>query len=215
MIRTVEQGCFDIENRITGDDSTRQRFLNTFVDNADILARYGTTDDFIDELVTFAGIWFELNPDMTVLTTTTGLSDELAFAIGLCLNRFSIGNLRVPNRCFNLELAFHPIDDNLEVQFAHAGNNRLTCFRIGIGSEGRILFWQLLQGGAHLFLILLGFGFNRNRDDWFRKTHRFQNDVLVHWTERITGNGVFKADCGSDITRIDFFDFRPGVRVHL
>jgi hypothetical protein len=68
------------------------------VDRRDVFARNNTTLDGIDELVALAGfVRLDLEPDVTELTATTGLLDELAFLLDRLLDAFAIGNLRSAN----------------------------------------------------------------------------------------------------------------------
>ena len=54
-----------------------------------------------------------LNRDagVTVLTTTTGLADEFAFAFGRLGDRFAIGDLRRAGVGFDFEFALQTVDE--------------------------------------------------------------------------------------------------------
>jgi hypothetical protein len=56
---------------------------------------YDTTLDFIDKGKTFARLCrLDTQPAITVLTTTTRLTNKLALAFDRLGNRFAVGNLR-------------------------------------------------------------------------------------------------------------------------
>ena len=52
----------------------------------------------------------------------------------------------------DLELTEQTVDDDLQMELAHAGDDGLTSLLIGVGLEGRILFGQLCQRDAHLLV---------------------------------------------------------------
>ena len=61
-----------------------------------------------------------------------GLADGLA-----------VGDLRLALVALNLELAAHTVDDDVELELAHAGDQGLAGLFVGRDLEGRILFGQL------------------------------------------------------------------------
>src|SRR5262249_54176077 len=65
---------------------------------------------------------------------------------------------------------------------------------------------QTLQSLAHFFAIGFGFRFNRHRNDWFRKSRRFEHDLEIFVTKGVTGSDVPDADQSSDIARERGFD---------
>ena len=95
---------------------------------------------------------------MAILTTTTGLAHKLAFLLDLDPNRFTVGHLRRPDVGLDLELALHAIDENLEVQLTHTGDDGLAGLFVREHAERGIFLRQLVQGNAHLFLVDLGLG---------------------------------------------------------
>ena len=54
-----------------------------------------------------------------------------------------IGNLRRAYVGLYLELAQQTVNDNLQMQLAHAGDDGLAGLLIGVGLEGGIFFGQL------------------------------------------------------------------------
>ena len=92
---------------------------------------------------------------------TTGLTNELSFRFDRFANGFTVRDLRVPHRAVHFEFPQHTINDDLQMQLAHTGDDRLSRFRIRMHPEGRILFRQTLQSNAHLLLIVLCLGLHR------------------------------------------------------
>ena len=79
--------------------------------------------------------------------------------------RLAIGDLRPADVRVHAVLAHQAVDEHLQVQLAHAGDDRLAGFGVRVDAERRILVGQLAQRDAHLVLILLGLGLDRDADD--------------------------------------------------
>src|SRR5690606_7832521 len=80
VVGTEEQRDLDIDDRVTSHHTGGDCFRDALVPGRDVFARNHTALDGVDEFVTAARLeGLELEHDVTVLTTTTGLLDELAF----------------------------------------------------------------------------------------------------------------------------------------
>ena len=106
---------------------------------------------------------------VAVLTLTAGLLDVLAFRERLLANRFAVGDLRTANIGLHVIFAQHAVDDDFQVQFAHAGDQGLAGIGFGGNAESRIFLRQTLHGHAQFVLVSLGFrldghGNNRRRE---------------------------------------------------
>ena len=100
---------------------------------------HDAADDAVDELVTVASLLrLDAEPDVAVLAAAAGLPDELAFLFDLAADRLAVGDLRLADVRLDLELALHAIDDDVEVQLAHAGNDGLAGFLVGADAERRV-----------------------------------------------------------------------------
>src|SRR5215813_3288490 len=73
----------------------------------------------------------EAQPDVAVLSPTSGLADVLALGFRLPGDRLAVGDLRLSDVRFDLELAHQPVDDDFQMQFAHSSDDRLPRFLIG------------------------------------------------------------------------------------
>ena len=93
--------------------------------------------------------------------------------------RFPVGDLRLADGGFHLEFAQHAVDDDLQMQLAHAGDDGLPGFLIGIGLECRIFFGKLDERHGHLFLAGLGLGLDGHPDDRLGELHGFQDDRML------------------------------------
>ena len=152
---------------------------------------------------------------MTVLAFTARLTDILAFGLHSLAEGLAVRDLRFADVCFHFEFAQQAVDDDLQVQLAHAGDDGLPRFVIGIGLEGRILFRQLDESHGHLFLTCLSLGLDGDLDDGFGELHLFEDDGMLFVAQRVARGRLFQADDGADIARIDHRDLFAVVRVHL
>ena len=72
MVRTIKQSNFDINHWITSNNTIFHLFLNTFFNCRNIFSWNYTTNNCIHKFITFTSfLWFNFNPNMTILTTTT------------------------------------------------------------------------------------------------------------------------------------------------
>ena len=136
-----------VDHRIAGEDAVLQRLLDALLDRADVLARDRAADDLVLEDEALARLRrLHVDDDVAVLALAARLADELAFDLLDALpDRLAIGHLRAADVRVDLELAHHAVDDDLEVQLAHAGDDRLPRLGVGVHAERRIFLGQLLQ----------------------------------------------------------------------
>ena len=117
------------------------------VDGLDVFARDGAADDLVDELVAAALlVGLELDDRVAVLALAAGLADVAAVALRRAADRLAIRHLRLADVGRDLELAHHAVDEHVEVQLAHAGDERLAGLLVGVDAEGRVLLGQALEG---------------------------------------------------------------------
>ena len=175
MVGAIEYRDFHIDDGIARDHAGLHRFLDALVHGGNVFARHRAADDAVDELVALAlRQRLELQPHMAVLAAAAGLANELALGFDRAAQGFAIRDLRLADIGFDLELALHAIDDDLEMQFAHAFDDGLAGLRIGVHAKGRIFLRQALQSQTHFFLVDLGFRLHRNGNHRLRETPSFR-----------------------------------------
>ncbi|MND59654.1 hypothetical protein D3C80_508560 [compost metagenome] len=152
---------------------------------------------------------------MAVLAATTGLADELAFNLTGIADLLAIGHLRLADVGLDTEFTPHAVNDDVQVQLAHAGDNGLCGFFIGAHAKGRVFLGQLAQGDAHLLLVGLGLGFDRHRNHRVREVHAFEDDWFVDIAQGVASGDVFHADQRGDITGAHGLDLGALVGMHL
>ena len=171
--------------------------------------------DFVDELEALAGRRLDVDHDVAELAATAGLADETRLdLLDLLADRLAVGDLGLADVGLDLELAQHAVDDHLEVQLAHAVDQRLAGFLVGFDLESRVLLAEPLQGVAHLLLVGLGFRLDRDGDHRLGEFDALQGDRRVGGGERVAGAGFLEADAGADVARVALVDLLAAVGVH-
>src|SRR6185369_6026621 len=154
--RTVVQHNTHVVDRIAGEHTARERFLDAFVDRLDVFLRNRALRDLVLEDV--AGARFareQVNLRVTVLAATAGLLRVLHLAVSRTGERFLVRDLWLADARFDAELTLQAVDDDLEVELAHARDNDLPCLLVGLDAERRVLGHQLLQTDTKFLLIAL------------------------------------------------------------
>ena len=128
--------------------------------------------------------------------------------------RFTIGHLRGANVRFDLELALHPIDEDVEVKLAHALDDRLARFMVGRHAEAGILGGQAVERDAHLFLVGLGLRLDAELDDRIGELHPLEDDRGVLGAQRVARGRLLEAGQSDDVAGIGFLDVLTRIRVH-
>src|SRR5467141_1495212 len=170
---------------------------------------------FFHVLVAGAGERVQLNFAMPVLAASAGLLDVFAFRGGLLANGFAVRHLGTPHVGLHVIFAQHAVHDNFQVQFAHAGDQRLPGIRFRGNTERGIFLRQPLH--RHTQFVLVGFrlrldGHGNNRCG---EIDIFENDRLAFVAERVAGIDALQTNAGADIARINLVNLFALVRVHL
>src|SRR3546814_1439849 len=113
--------------------------------------------------------------------------------------RFAVRHLRRADVRFDLELALHAIDEDVEVKLAHALDDRLARFMVGRHAERGILGGQTVERDTHTFLVGLGLRLHRQLDDRLGEFHPLEDDRRVGGAERVPGGGFFEAGERDDV----------------
>src|SRR5208282_6709761 len=94
----------------------------------------------------------------SVLPFAAGLLDVFAIRFSFAANGFAVGDLRTPHIGIHAEFTLHAVNDDFQVKFAHAGNDGLASFRVGVHAKGGIFLRKPRQCLAHFVLIGFGLG---------------------------------------------------------
>ena len=154
MERAVNDVHFNIDNRISTQHAVEHRLFDAFLDGGNIFARNDAANDLVFDEHPFATTsWAQIHLHVSILTAAAGLLDQLADTMRIGRDRFAVRDLRFTRIRVHLKLAEHTVPDNFQVQFAHAGDDRLACIFMRVNAECRIFLGEPLQRSRHFFLI--------------------------------------------------------------
>src|SRR5713226_9338105 len=170
---------------------------------------------FVHVFVRGARQWMQNNFAVAVLAAPAGLLDVFAFRFRFLANGFAVRDLRTADIRLHVVFAQHAVDDNFEMQFAHAGNQRLPGIRLGGHAEGRIFLREALHSHAKLVLVSLGLGLDGDGDYRRREINRFQNDLLLLVAKRVACIYALESYTSADVAGIHFVNLFALVGVHL
>src|SRR4051794_221948 len=220
VVLAVEQRGLDAHDRVAGEDAVLHGVLDAVVDRGDVLLRDPTTGDGVLELVgrrvPADGQRGEGDLHLRELAGTTGLLlVRVVVLLDRTADRLAVGDLRLADVGLDLELTPHPVDEDLQVELAHAGDDRLAGLLVQLDLEGGVLLGQLLDGGAELLLVALGLRLDRHRDDRGREGHRLEDHRVLRVAEGVTGRRLLEADDGDDLAGAHAVALFALVGVHL
>src|ERR1041385_3881497 len=115
VVTTKDEAHTNVDQLVTGEETTLHRIPNTVLDGPDVLLRNRTTRDLVLEDKPLARSRLDLDLHVTKLPATTGLFLVNLFAGRGLRNRLAISDLRFADVRLNAKLALHAIDDDLEV----------------------------------------------------------------------------------------------------
>ena len=170
MKRAVEKAHLHVDQRVAAENALGERLFGALPDRGDELLGHHAADDAVLEHETGAALQRrDLQPDVAVLPAPAALADEAPLAPGGGAQRLAVGDLRAADARLDAEFALEPVDDDLEVQLAHAGDERLPALLVGADLEGRVLVLELVQGAPELVLVGLAPGLDGDRDHRLRE----------------------------------------------
>ena len=137
---------------------------------------------------------------MTILTTSTGLSDVLSFNFARLCKSFSVCNLRCTNISFYIELAKETVNDNFKMEFTHTCDNCLSCLCICMCLKCRILFCKLSKGLTKFTLSCFSLRLDSKLNNRLREFHRLKYYRMLLITDGITCSRYLKTYCCCNIS---------------
>src|SRR5215472_9456357 len=216
MVTAVVQRDLHIDHGITGENTALHGFLNAVLDGLEVLSRYRAALDLIHELEAFAlFIGVDVKLHVAVLPAPASLTDIFAFRFGVLADGLAVGHLRLTHVGFNLVLAHHAVDDDFQVQFAHAADDGLSRIGVGCDFERRVFLRQPAQGDAHLFLVAFGLGFDGHGNYRRGESDGLQQDGGFFRADGVTGGDVLEAYASADVAGKNLADLFALVGVHF
>src|SRR5919107_1417067 len=218
VVRAVDELHPDIHHGVAGDDAGIERLLDTLVHARDVLPRDDAADDLVVELVAGLVVVLGVDDRVAVLAPATGLPHEPALdALDALADGLAVGDLRTADVRVHPELAQEPVDDDLEVQLAHAGDDGLSRLLVTAHCEGRVLLGQTLERHGELLLVGLRLGLDRLPDDGLGEDHLLQHDLLgvLRRDKRVARPRIGEPDRSNELAGVDLVALLAAVGVKL
>ena len=156
--------------------------------------------DLVDELEALAGLLrLELEAHVRVLAAAAGLLDVLVLVVDGNGDRLAVRNLRSANVALDVEFAFQTVNDDLEVELAHAGDDRLGSLLIEADDEGRVFHRESVQSDAELLVVATALRLDGDRDDGRREVDGFKRDRMLRIAKRVARTRLGKTDASDDV----------------
>ena len=214
MVGTEDQSDLHVHNREAGEHTGLQGVLNTLVDGRNVFLRNHAAGDRVDELVTLFRVGLDFDHAVTVLAAATGLLGVLQVGLAGLRDRFAVGNLRLADVGVHVELADQTVNDDVQMQFAHARDEGLAGFFVALHAEGRVFLRQLVERGGESVTVGLRLGFDGDFDDRFRNIEGFEHHGALFVADRVAGGGKLHAHEGHDVAGAGGLDVLTLVGVH-
>src|SRR5215210_1163019 len=205
VVGAVNQLHPDVHDGVARDDAAIQRVPDALVHARDVLPGDDAADDLVVELVAALFVVLHVDDRVAVLAAAPGLAPEAALdVLGPPAHGLPVGDLRPANVRVYPELAQQPVEDDLQVQLAHPGDDRLPRLLVAPHRECRVLLGEPLQGHGELLLVSLGLRLDGLPDDRLGEDHLLQHDplVVVGRDQGVAGARVGEPDGSDQLTRI-------------
>src|SRR5215208_4867412 len=218
VVRTVDQLDPDIDHGVARDNAGIQRFPDALIDAWDVLPRDDAPDDLVVELVACLVVVLGVDDRVAVLAPATRLPHEPALdALHALADGLAVSDLRTADVRVNPELAQEPVDDDLQVQLAHAGDDGLPGLLVAANGERRVLFGEPLERHGELLLVGFRLGLDGLPDNGLGEAHLLEHDLLliIRRDERVARPRIGEADGSNELASIDLISLLAAVGVQL
>ena len=129
-------------------------------------------------------------------------------------DRLAISHLRRADIDLDLVGALQDVDLDVEMELAHALDDRLARLLVRRNVEGWILGRKLVERQRHLLLVALGLRLDRHLDHRIGKFHPLEDHRLGGVAQRVAGARVLQSDQRDDVAGIGLGDLLAGIGMH-
>ncbi len=204
--RTVENSNLEVFYGEAGEDAVLHSRSEALLDGGDKLLGDVAALDFVDKFEvafeTFVDGLYAYDDVCELTTAACLLLEYFAELDGTC-DSFLVCNLGTALVALYLEFAAKTVDDDIEVELTHTGDNGLAGLLVSLHAECRVFFGELLEAYAEFVEVLLGLGFYGDTDHGFGEFHSFENDRSVFVAEGVACADILEAYACTDITAAD------------
>src|SRR3989338_3782911 len=187
MIRPIKESNFHINHWVSAKNTPIHRLTDTFFNGGNELLWDNASPDLIKKFKALpALLGFNTKLHVPVLSAATRLLDVFSFCLGGFFDGFLICDLRPSDVRLNRKFPLHTVNNDLKVQFTHAGNNGIARFNVALNTKGWVFIGKTFKRNTHFFLIGLCFRLNFKRHYGLREYDPLKNDWFVGITQSIS-----------------------------
>lgn len=128
------------------------------------------------------------------------------FGIGAAFDGFAVGDFGFDEVEVDAVSGAEASGDDLEVEFALAGDDGLVEFGIDFVEEGLVLLVEGGEAGGDFIFFAFGFKAERGMDIGFGIFDFREGDGVFGMAEGVTGVGILEFDGGADVAGVQGFD---------
>jgi hypothetical protein len=143
---------------------------------------------------------------------------HLLHEFGRCLcfffHRLSVDNLGPSHIDVKMIFRLESIDQDIQVQFSHPGDDRLTRILLRFDLKGGIFIAQFPQKLGEFFLIPVGLCLHSHRHDRFIKINGFEENGVAPIADCIPCGGLLQSHDSHNLPGLRLFNTSPLVRMH-
>src|SRR5947209_4359842 len=214
VVRAEDELDAYVNQLVAGEEAALHRVVDALLGRLDELARDDAARDLVLEDEALAGGRLDLQLDVAVLAAAAGLPLVDFLALRRLRDRLAVGDLGFSDVGLDAELALHAVDDDLQVQLAHAGDDGLAGLLVGRDVEGRVFLRETRQSSSELVLVGARLRLHGDADDGRGELHRFEDNRLVLVADGVAGRHLPHAADGDDLARRSILDVLALVGVH-
>ena len=125
----------------------------------------------------------------------------LADSLRRLRDRLAVTDSRLVDLHVQSEVAQQPVLNHLQVQLAHAADERLAGFGILVGAKRGILLAKHRERVGQLLAVFGALRLDRHRDDRFGKLDRREQNRFAGVAQRVARDRIAQADDADDVAR--------------
>jgi hypothetical protein len=167
MEGAVKQAHFQAEHRVSTRTSVKKTLAQSLLDRRNELPRNRAAGDLVDEDQSLFAVlqWLEGETNARHLPGAATLLAQGVVDLARPGRGRTIGDLRRSHNGINIEVLLQFFNGDLQVQFAHASQERLSSFPIDDDAQRRIAARHQRQGLPQSFLVAAGPRLDHRFDD--------------------------------------------------
>ncbi len=211
----VRQDRLDIDNRIPHQRAAFEGLHDPGRHRGGARGRQLFGRQFVHEAVPrAAGLRHQAQPDAAEMPLPGHFLVEERFAFARRFDGFPVDHLGFAHVHVRVELALHAVGDDLQMQLPHTGEDRLAGVLVDLDFEGGVLVQEFAQHLLQFFLIGMGLGFDRHRDDRLVELDLLQQHRIFSITQGLARRGGLEPDDADDASGRRDFNALALVGVH-